>query len=30
MKRLSPELRQENPEIPWLAMARMRDKVESG
>lgn len=27
VKRLSPELRQENPEIPWLAMAGMRDKL---
>ena len=27
VKRLSPELRQEHPEIPWSAMARMRDKL---
>jgi len=27
VKRLSPEFRQEHPEIPWSAMAGMRDKL---
>ncbi len=27
VKRLSPELRQQNPEIPWSLMAGMRDNL---
>lgn len=27
VKRLSPELRQQHPEIPWSAIAGMRDKL---
>jgi uncharacterized protein with HEPN domain len=27
VKRLSPELRQQSPDVPWGAMAGMRDKL---
>jgi uncharacterized protein with HEPN domain len=26
-KKLSPELRQENPDLPWKAMAGLRDRI---
>jgi uncharacterized protein with HEPN domain len=29
VKRLSPEFRQQSPDVPWSAMAGMRDKLNS-